>query len=92
MYHDSTVRAQLDALCWQAISQRPPEPLIHPNLEIEFHVANDRADIDGKYTSICDILQMAKVIKNDCVKFFNGTVTLLPAKLAVREKVIIRIL
>jgi len=92
MYLSADVKAQLDSLSWQALTQRPRHPLIHPNMEVEFHVASERGDRDGKLASLLDCLQQAEIIKNDNIKQFNGTVTILPAKLAVREKVIIRIL
>lgn len=85
-------KAELDSLSWQARTQRPREPLVHPNMEVEFYVATQRGDRDGKLASLLDCLQQAEVIKNDNIFNFNGTVTLLPAKLAVREKVIVRIL
>lgn len=92
MYLNAEVKAQLDSLSWQALTQRPRHPFVHPNLEVEFYVSSQRGDRDGKLAALLDCLQQAEVIKNDNIKNFNGTVTLLPAKLAVREKVIIRIL
>ena len=85
-------KAELNSLTYQALVQRPKAPLVHPNMEVEFYVATQRGDRDGKLASLLDCLQQAEVIKNDNIFNFNGTITLLPAKVAVREKVIIRFL
>jgi hypothetical protein len=67
--------------------------LQHPAIEfIAFIPKKSWAlDIDGVFTTICDYLVKAKVIKDDCIRHFNGPKLLHPVMESERKKFIIRI-
>lgn len=91
LYLDRDVKAKLDFLTFQAARQWPEAPVIHPDVDIQFYVLDQRTDRDNRLGALLDCLQKAGVIKNDNIKNFNGTVTILPAILAVRERTILKI-
>lgn len=85
---DSETQSQIQALCWQAKEQwGGKESLIHPELTVAFYVRNAKPDRDNKLTTLLDVLREAGVIKNDNIAQFNGELRLMPAKIAVEEKV-----
>jgi hypothetical protein len=53
--------------------------LVHPDVAVIFYVSQVRQDSDGQWTTLLDILQRAKVIKNDNHASFNGTKVIKPA-------------
>lgn len=80
MYLDQHVKAQIDWITLQARQQWQQRPHVdHPNLVIRFFAYNAGSDEDGKYTTLCDCLQAAGVIKNDNFNHFSGMKVLEPA-------------
>ena len=55
--------AWLELQARKAWGRRPP--LKRVGIRVRFHVAHHRADMDGKYTTVQDILEKAGVIVND---------------------------
>ena len=54
--------------------------LEHPDVHVKFWCANNLQDRDGKLVTLLDVLQTTRVIHNDNIKFFNGSIKLLPAQ------------
>jgi len=92
MYLDSAVKAQIEALTWQAKSQWKRAPAVHPDMDVEFFVKDGRSDRDNKLGCLLDVLQEAGVLKNDNVANFNGTLVVHPAVIGSKEGVIVDIL
>lgn len=90
-YISADVKAQLDSITIQAASQWRRDPVIHPDMSIEFYVRDRVPDRDNKLTALLDCLREAKVIQNDNIADFNGTVVLLPAVMSKEESVVVRI-
>lgn len=90
-YIDDEVKAMLDALTTQAKAMWPDPPLKNPEMEITFYVRDQRPDRDNKLTALLDCLREAGVIKNDNIKSCNGTITMRPAVIDARERVVVRI-
>ena len=91
MIIDRDIKAQIDALTFQAKRQWRRPPAEHPDVDFEFFVINAGADTDNMYTTILDVLQEAGVIVNDNVNRFNGTKVIHPAVVGAHEGVIIDI-
>jgi len=76
MFRDNDVVAQINALQSQAILQwQGREPLSRPKASFLFHIADLRADVDNKHTTVLDILVAAKILVNDNAKHGPAPVT-----------------
>ena len=70
---DPEIRERLEALLWQAREQwcgKAPIETVE-SIRAWFYVPHYRADMDGKFTTLLDILTKARVIRNDnmaCVR------------------------
>jgi hypothetical protein len=61
-------KRELDALILQVKSQWRSEPLEETkHLHAKFYVRDGRGDLDGKYTTLQDVLVKAGVIRNDSI-------------------------
>jgi Holliday junction resolvase RusA-like endonuclease len=66
-------KQELDALILQVKSQWKAEPLEYTkHLRVTFHVRDGRGDLDGKYTTLQDVLVKAGVLKNDSIARVNA--------------------
>lgn len=91
MYTTASTKALLDGIILQAQSQWKRPPVVHPDMDVTFYVQNQASDRDNKVTALLDCLVKARVLCDDSISKFNGTLTILPAQLAVRERTIVRI-
>ncbi len=91
MFIKKNVKDAIDALTRQAASQWPDRPVKHPDVEVTFYVRDARPDRDNKLTTVLDCLRDAKVIKNDNIKSFNGTLVVRPAIFDCNERTVVRI-
>lgn len=53
--------------------------LVHPDVTVEMFVSDVLQDRDGIWTTILDCMKKAGVIVDDSIKYFNGTVSQVPA-------------
>ena len=67
MYRRADIAAAIDALTLQAQSQWRCEPLAEATVRAKFYVRDGRGDLDGKLTTVLDILVKAGVIRNDSI-------------------------
>lgn len=75
---------------WRKLWSPHAAPLLeHPAMRITFHVRDKRSDRDNKLATLLDILQKAKILRNDNVAHCNGVLTLLPAIVDREEKAVI---
>lgn len=65
--------------------------LEHPKVEVFMTVPHDRADIDGMWTALVDVLKKQRVIRDDNLRYFNGGVYLAPAVIADYWQTVIKI-
>jgi Holliday junction resolvase RusA-like endonuclease len=92
LYLDEAVAAKIDALAWQARQQWGQRlPLEHPDMTFTFLVRDGRKDRDGLLATVMDLLQKARVIRQDNIAHCNGTIVLLPAQVGEVEGVSIKI-
>lgn len=93
LYRDKNVQESIEWLTTQAWQQwgESRRPLEHPDIAVRFFVRSRRSDRDNKLTCLLDCLQAAGVIHQDNIKWFNGTVTILPAVVSDREMTIVEI-
>ncbi len=67
LYFNKDVRQKIDSLVWFAREQwgdRPPLNVCE-NIVAHFFVLHYNADMDGKWATILDVLEKARVIRND---------------------------
>jgi hypothetical protein len=83
MFKNKKLQGELDALSLQVPGIYRDRLLKHPGIEFWFTVPKNgtAADRDGKVTAIMDILVDMGVIKDDCIRECNGTMTIHPAKI-----------
>ena len=92
MFIDEETKAQIERLTYQANEQWIGKPTVHADVTVRFFVAHRRSDRDNMLTTVLDCLRDAGVIENDNIAKFNGTITVLPAQVAARERVVVEIL
>ena len=61
------IKERVEALLWEARKQWEGRPPIHTVefVRATFYVEKFNADMDGKFTTLLDILKDARVIRND---------------------------
>jgi hypothetical protein len=65
---DPEIRAFVQALEWRAVAAWGGRaPLEKAVVRMKFHVRDGRADADGKYTTMQDVLVKAKILRNDSI-------------------------
>jgi len=65
MHLPAGVKAEIDGLILQAKSQRPERPINIATVSATFFVSNFKSDLDGKLTTLLDVLVKASVLRND---------------------------
>lgn len=91
MFLDDSVKRMIESLTHQAAAQWPDPPAKHPDIRVQFFTRDARGDRDNKLTTVLDCLRDARVIVNDNIAQFNGTVVLLPAIIRAKEMVVIEV-
>jgi Holliday junction resolvase RusA-like endonuclease len=70
---DREIAGQITRLMWQAREQWAGKPPIQQcRITATFYVRDGRADLDGKYTTMQDVLVAAGVIRNDSIARVAG--------------------
>lgn len=100
VYLPSDITAQIEVITdrawigWRQLHGGVGPILEHPTMAFTFHVNNRASDRDNKLSTILDVLQKAKVIRNDNVKYFNGRIVIEPAVICgpSEERTVIEIL
>jgi Holliday junction resolvase RusA-like endonuclease len=87
MYKNTELQAELDNLEAQVPGDVRDLRLEHPDVLVEFSSRSKRRDRDGLLTTVLDVLVKCGVFQNDDIAHFNGTVTLLPAKVGQEDAV-----
>jgi hypothetical protein len=100
MFKDTALRRELDRLALQIPGELRGLELVHPAIEVFFEIPKpagrqrpDAADRDGKLTTILDLLVAYKVLKDDSIRYCNGTVIVHPAKIGTQHytKIVLRL-
>lgn len=82
MIYRPETKALIDAVTsYCRIAWGPRPVIVHPRIEIFFYVTNASQDRDGILTTVLDCLKVARVIHDDCVRWFNGTLVIHPAEI-----------
>ena len=70
LFLDDEVRGQISRLEWAAREQWGDRPPLNfcDDIVGHFYVLHYKADLDGKWATILDVLQKARVIRNDNMK------------------------
>lgn len=89
---DEQARAEIDALIIQASALGQKNYLESPDMRVTFYVRDRRGDRDNKLSTLLDVLQHGGILFDDNIKWFNGTVTLMPAIVDKNERTVIEIL
>ena len=100
MFKDSKLRLELDRLALQIPGELRGLELVNPDIEVFFEIPEpagrqrpDAADRDGKLTTILDLLVAYKVLKDDSIRYCNGTMIVHPAKIGTQHytKIVLRL-
>lgn len=86
LFLDRNTSDTIRGLILQVQAQWKREPVEHPEVIVRFWWRSLRADRDGKLATILDVLQKARVIRNDNAAHFNGRLVLEPVRLDTEER------
>lgn len=80
--YDEETRAALNAIeTYARIAWGPAKVAVHPRVDVQFEVTNASQDRDGMWTTVLDCLKAARVIHDDNIRWFNGSIVHHPARI-----------
>lgn len=85
------IREAIDRLMLQVPVEMRGLNLIHPDIDIWPTVPDGKLDKDSIQTLILDVLVKMKVLKNDSIKWCNGTLTIHPAEFSDYWKTVVEL-